>query len=267
MRAGIVVNVTPEDRQPLRAMGPFPATAKGRGAAEVPRQSRKSTRARRTSTISRGGRIGPRTALKCKQIFCPWVDRLRAAAGAGYDPDPLVARRRHDPCASTGSPATPNDYVSKPFDAGELLAVVAGWTGVAPIRTHRASAAAKTEPPPILNESRPAELARIMPPNAFEELVRSWMSASAARLDRIDSAIAAGDLGRPQQDAHDLASSSGNMGASRMEAQARSLEHACRAGDIAGARALAIELRAALRPSLDAVAGRFLVRAPVPSSA
>jgi len=194
--------------------------------------------------------------------------RIRALGGA-KGKLPIVAITAH---AMSGArqeylAGGMNDYVSKPFDAGELLATVGRWTGVAPIRARRAGAAAKTEPPPILNESRPAELARLMPPDAFEELVRSWMNASAERLDRIDGAIGAGDLDPAQQDAHDLASSSGNMGASRMEAQARSLDRACRAGDVAGARALAIELRASLRPSLDAVAGRFLARAPAPSSA
>jgi signal transduction histidine kinase/HPt (histidine-containing phosphotransfer) domain-containing protein/ActR/RegA family two-component response regulator len=207
-------------------------------------------------------------------VQMPQLDGVEAtrrirALGGGKAKLPIVAITAH---AMSGArqeylAGGMNDYVSKPFDAGELLAAVARWTGVAPIRTRRAGAPAKTEPPPILDETRPAELARIMPPRAFEGLVRSWMSASAARLDRIDSAIGAGELGQPQQDAHDLASSSGNIGASRMEAQARSLERACRAGDLAGARALAIELRAALRPSLDAVAERLLARVPARSSA
>jgi signal transduction histidine kinase/CheY-like chemotaxis protein len=158
-----------------------------------------------------------------------------------------------------------DDYVSKPFDVDELLGVVGRWTGVVPIRA-RQKHPATAEPPPLLDERRLDELARTMPASAFEGLIRSWMSSSAARLDRIDSYIAAGDLSAPQQDAHDLGSSSGNMGARRMETLGRALERACRAGDVAGARAGAIELRGALRPSLDAVAERFLAMAPLEPS-
>src|SRR6185312_7061986 len=100
------------------------------------------------------------------------------------------------------------------------------------------------------------ELEQIMPRREFEGLVRSWITATSARLDRIDSHAGNGNLSGMQQDAHDLASSSGNMGAARLQGLGRSLERACRAGDVAGARALASELRAALRPSLDAVSGR-----------
>ena len=209
--------------------------------------------------------------LLLMDVQMPQVDgveatrRIRAMGGAKAKV-PIVAITAH---AMSGArqeyvAGGMNDYVSKPFDAAELLAAVARWTGVAPARTRRARAAAKAEPP-ILNESRLAELARIMPPPAFEGLIRSWLSASAARLDRIDCAIAAGDLGAAQRDAHDLGSSSGNMGAGRMEALGRSLERACRAGDVAGARALAIVLRDILRPSLDAVAGRFLSPTPAPA--
>lgn len=106
-----------------------------------------------------------------------------------------------------------------------------------------------------------------MPPREFEGLVRSWITATSARLDRIDTLAGSASLAGVQQDAHDLASSCGNMGAMRLSAHGRALERACRAGDIAGARALAIELRAAWRPSLDAVAARFLDRAPASAGA
>ena len=209
--------------------------------------------------------------LLLMDVQMPQVDGLEAtrrirALGDGKGRLPIVAITAHAMIGARQEylDGGMNDYVSKPFDVDELLTAVGHWTGVAPVRARRAAGAARSGPPPILNENRLAELARTMPAPAFEGLIRSWMSASAARLDRIDSYIAAGDLGAPQHDAHDLGSSSGNMGASRMETLGRSLERACRAGDVAGARALAVELRAALRPSLDAVAARFL--APVPSA-
>ena len=153
-----------------------------------------------------------------------------------------------------------NDYVSKPFELEELLRVVARWTGVAPARRQRHPALAPAAPPPILDERRLEELLQIMPAREFETLVRSWVATTSARLDRIDSHLDGGNLAGMQQESHDLSSSSGNMGAGRLQALGRSLERACRAGDIAGALALALELRAALRPSLDAVTSRFLDR-------
>ena len=215
------------------------------------------------ATIERGA-----YDLLLMDVQMPQVDGVEAARriralGGGKEKLPIIAITAHAMIGARQEylDGGMNDYVSKPFNVDELLSAVGRWTGVAPVRARRA-AAAKAEPPPILNEGRLVELSRAMPPSAFDGLIRSWMSASAARLDRIDSYIAAGDLGAPQQDAHDLGSSSGNMGASRMEALGRSLERACRAGDIAGARALAVELRTALRPSLDAVAARFLAPAP-----
>jgi two-component system, sensor histidine kinase len=159
-----------------------------------------------------------------------------------------------------------NDYVSKPFELEELLGVVSRWTGVAPTR-RRKGAPAKAGAPAILDERRLGELEQIMPRREFEALLRSWVGATTARVDRIESHAGSGNLSGAQQDAHDLASSSGNMGAARLEALGRSLERSCRAGDIAGARALATELRAALRPSLDAVTALFLRRAPAEAGA
>ena len=95
-----------------------------------------------------------------------------------------------------------NDYVSKPFELEELLRVVARWTGVAPTR-RRKSAPAKPGLPAILDERRLAELEQIMPKREFETLVRSWVAATSARVDRIESHAGSGNLSGAQQDAQD----------------------------------------------------------------
>jgi signal transduction histidine kinase/ActR/RegA family two-component response regulator len=159
-----------------------------------------------------------------------------------------------------------DDYISKPFEPEALLAVVERWTGAASVREKRPTAEAMLDPP-MLNEDRLMRLGRIMVLREFDGFIRTWLNITAERLARIGDGVEAGDLALVQQDAHDVASTSGNMGAERLSALARTLEQTCRVGDGPGARALAIELRAVAPPSFDAVTDRFLRRSPIPATA
>jgi signal transduction histidine kinase/FixJ family two-component response regulator/HPt (histidine-containing phosphotransfer) domain-containing protein len=160
-----------------------------------------------------------------------------------------------------------DDYISKPFEPDSLLAVVERWTGAASVREKTPTTVATRGLKPMLNEDRLMRLGRIMALREFDGFIRAWLNVTAERLARIGDGVEAGDLALVQQNAHDVASTAGNMGAERMSALARTLEHTCRVGDGPGARASAIELRAVAPPSFDAVTDRFLRRAPIPATA
>jgi signal transduction histidine kinase/CheY-like chemotaxis protein/HPt (histidine-containing phosphotransfer) domain-containing protein len=155
-----------------------------------------------------------------------------------------------------------DDYVSKPYAADDLVAVIERWTGAAPLPRRVAETV-----PPMVSETRLLDLAEIMPKADLEALVETWRHGTVERLSRIEACAVAGDLGGTERDAHDLASSAGNIGASRLESLGRQLEDACRRGDLPGARALAIELHAAAAPAFDAVAQRIRKRRPETSAA
>jgi len=155
-----------------------------------------------------------------------------------------------------------DDYVSKPYAADDLVAVIERWTGAALLPRRVAETV-----PPMVSETRLLDLAEIMPKADLEALVETWRHGTVERLSRIEACAVAGDLGGTERDAHDLASSAGNMGASRLESLGRRLEDACRRRDLPGARALAIELHAAAAAAFDAVAQRVRKRRPETSAA
>jgi HPt (histidine-containing phosphotransfer) domain-containing protein len=160
-----------------------------------------------------------------------------------------------------------DDYLSKPYEPKALRAMVKRWTGATSTAEEDPTQATRPGREPILSDERLAMLRRIMAPREFEGFVHAWLDATVERLSRIGDGVGSGNLALAQQNAHDIASTSGNMGAERMSALARSLEHACSAGDGPGARVLAAELSALAAPSFDAIADRFLRRAAVPATA
>ena len=73
------------------------------------------------------------------------------------------------------------------------------------------------------------------------------------RLGRIEAAASAGDLESVRREAHDLASTSGDMGASRLEMLGRALENASRGSDVASVGLLMIEIGTAAPTAFDAL--------------
>lgn len=135
-----------------------------------------------------------------------------------------------------------DDYISKPFAPEQFLKVVAAWAGrqhngaappagmLAPV----GSAAPSLHDLPVLDGQALDFLRGDVPPDVFRDLVVSFVEDLGSRLERIRIGAEAGDLDGLRREAHDLLSTAGNMGARRLEALARDLDHACRARGVAG---------------------------------
>jgi signal transduction histidine kinase/CheY-like chemotaxis protein/HPt (histidine-containing phosphotransfer) domain-containing protein len=141
-----------------------------------------------------------------------------------------------------------DDYVSKPYAAADLVAVIERWTGGDVPR-----APAATDAAPVLSVARIDDLASIMPRRDLDALIDTWITSTRERLGRIEAAASAGDLESVRREAHDLASTSGNMGASRLEMLGRALENASRGSDVASVGSLMIEIGTAAPPAFDAL--------------
>ena len=145
-----------------------------------------------------------------------------------------------------------DDFLSKPFAAEALATIVERWT------TDLAPSADETgDAQSMLDDNKIAQLARIMPGQKFTALIDTWLISTQDRLRRIAIFAAAGQLAELKQNAHDLVSTAGGVGALRLSGLARELEQACRDSDVVLARRLAGEIGAAAGPTCEALRERF----------
>jgi PAS domain S-box-containing protein len=149
-----------------------------------------------------------------------------------------------------------DDFLSKPFDPTALAVVVERWTAdLAPDAAGRADEPAAESA--LLDGERIASLKKIMPAAKFSELLDAWFSSTQERLQRIAASAEAEALGALRQDAHDLASTAGGVGAERLSQLARRLEQACRQGDTREAKELARAVGVTAPPTCDALRERY----------
>lgn len=134
-----------------------------------------------------------------------------------------------------------DDFLSKPFEAAELMATVERWTSDIDIEGTDAVDRGAVAPP-LLDEPRIAELEELMTAAKFAKVVNGWLSVAAVAVDRIAVLAAVGDLTGMEEIAHGLISSGGGVGALRLSHTARALQQACRANDSGRAMQLSDEL-------------------------
>jgi len=145
-------------------------------------------------------------------------------------------------------------YLAKPITPATLQAALARLTGrshamgepaadtpspAAP-RAPGEPHAAPSDAPPAERQVDPSvlvELRRIFSPDQFDSFLADALEDIPQRIVRLTGQLAAGDLPAATQEAHDLVSLLGNLGARRASGLARAVEQACRAGDRATALA------------------------------
>ncbi len=118
-----------------------------------------------------------------------------------------------------------NDYVSKPVQPRALLEMLELVSRGAGGSSAPAPVAAIV---PVLDAATLGDLARELPRATIEDFVRLYLLDVETHLAAIASARAGGDFDAVAKEAHTIVSTSGNLGAMRASAAARSLEQACR---------------------------------------
>ena len=131
-----------------------------------------------------------------------------------------------------------DDYLTKPLRPEALDAVLERWLGAAPEPAHAE---------PLVDDSR-IQSFRENYPDIVERLIALFVDSTPPLLQQLDAAAETGDEERVRRLAHKLKSSCDNVGASRMAALCRALEHPN--GD---PRPLVDELTATYPPTLDEI--------------
>jgi CheY-like chemotaxis protein/HPt (histidine-containing phosphotransfer) domain-containing protein len=148
-----------------------------------------------------------------------------------------------------------DDFLSKPFNRTELLAVVERWTadGMGVTADTPVPAPAPDAASEILDTAKIRELESIMSREEFAKLMNTWLDSTQERVRQIVRLGEAGDFAAVRPHAHNLVSTAGGFGAMQLSELARHLEEACHAGDTAQVRELARAIGAASEPARDAV--------------
>jgi signal transduction histidine kinase/HPt (histidine-containing phosphotransfer) domain-containing protein len=142
---------------------------------------------------------------------------------------PVIAMTAHamrgtrEGCLDSGL----DDYVAKPIDPRGFLALVRRWT----IGTENASAPARkpaaeerAQNAPVLDEDHLAALDASMDRGDFDDLLARAPARLEVRIERLQSAFAAGNFATLEHEAHTLISGAGNVGAMALSALALKLE-------------------------------------------
>ena len=135
----------------------------------------------------------------------------------------------------------------------------AGSDGLAasPVPTQPATAPHHALPDgPELAPAAVAELRRIFTPDELDSFLADALDDIPRRIARLTEQMTAGDLPAALQEAHDLVSLTGNLGARRASGLARAIEQLCRAGDHATALARHHEFAAAAAGALAELAAQ-----------
>jgi CheY-like chemotaxis protein/HPt (histidine-containing phosphotransfer) domain-containing protein len=128
-------------------------------------------------------------------------------------------------------------HVVKPIDPAALSAAIRRWAR-GPSQTTAGAGANGSAPapdgvtafPPLLDGEVLDRLEEHVGRDCVGQLATMFLSQTPEKLSALDRAIANGDLATAGRLAHDICSTSGNMGATMLMAVARQLEESCRGG-------------------------------------
>jgi signal transduction histidine kinase/HPt (histidine-containing phosphotransfer) domain-containing protein/ActR/RegA family two-component response regulator len=136
-----------------------------------------------------------------------------------------------------------DDYLTKPFDLGQLWSVLERWR---PASVQPRAAGAAAAPPPAIDRSAIAALAAMRPerPGAPVRVVRAFLTSSTKLLAQLRAAAAAGDANAVFVAAHTLKSGSAYVGAHQVRKLAQVLEALGRDQDLAPLAPLLADLEA-----------------------
>jgi HPt (histidine-containing phosphotransfer) domain-containing protein len=100
-----------------------------------------------------------------------------------------------------------------------------------------------------------------LPEKRIRAIMRAYVEDATARQRRVVQLAEQGDLGRLENEAHDLASTSETVGALQLARVARRLQSACRSGDVAQSRTLAAAIPAMVAAVTAALGTEYVLAA------
>jgi PAS domain S-box-containing protein len=122
-------------------------------------------------------------------------------------------------------------YLSKPLDPSALLRTLEAYSGSAQSPAAPAAAEPETALDAAFDIDTVASLEKYLPASSVRELLAMFVDQIAGQIGPIRDAAAGSDFETLGREAHSLAGSAGNIGASRLSQLARELEAACKTGD------------------------------------
>ncbi|MEI6557534.1 MAG: ATP-binding protein [Rhodospirillaceae bacterium] len=137
-----------------------------------------------------------------------------------------------------------NDYLSKPVDRTQMLALIAHWTGTAAPAPVAPAAPAGADAAPDIDRVVLGQVIEDFSAADARELVAAFLGETRRRVAVIARAAADGDAVTLEREAHTLKGNAGNLGLARLAALAHEIVIACRTGRPAEAIRLAIEVPA-----------------------
>lgn len=126
-----------------------------------------------------------------------------------------------------------DDFVSKPFRPEQLFEVLSRWARSMSLRP-----ASNADAEPVVDREAIELLKQLDAPGAASvvaSLVQAYVTGSANLLTELQRAVEQGDAAGARAAAHNLKSTSGNLGARRVQALAEKVELIARAGDLSEA--------------------------------
>jgi PAS domain S-box-containing protein len=172
---------------------------------------------------------------------------------------PIVALTAHalpgerEKCLLAGM----NDYLAKPVTLEQLGAVIRLWASKTSEPTQNGPDVMEADDPYVLDRERVSSFLAITRTQAgfLEGLVKTFREDVPSRLDALRAALASRDAHEFALAAHALKSSSGSVGAKRMQAICETLEDNARAGRMDGAEASLDQLAAEFKRVMAAYGG------------
>ena len=174
--------------------------------------------------------------------------RVIRQMSAPVNATPIIAMTAHalpgerEKCLIAGM----NDYLAKPVSLEQLGAVIRLWASKPSAPSETAPDLMEDDERYVLDRERVSSFLAISrtQPGFLEGLVKTFRQDVPSRLDALRAAASNGDAQELSLAAHALKSSSGSVGAKRMQTIAATLEEHARAGRIEGAEASIDQLAA-----------------------
>ena len=153
-----------------------------------------------------------------------------------------------------------NDYLTKPIQPDALEAALARW---APQAAAAVEAPRAGEADDVLSAECPlASLTQSLAPAQLREIAGAFIADTEQRLTQLRAHLEQHNLAALGKEAHNLAGTSGNVGAAHLAALAQELKTACLAEDVWGAAALVDRIAAAVAVAIAALRQRYMAGPP-----